>query len=67
MISRALLVVAALFALAVFVLASSLYVVGEGEQALLVRLGAPIGVASEPGLGSRRRSSTACSSTTPAC
>jgi len=33
------------------VLASSLYVVGEGEQALLVRLGAPIGVASEPGLG----------------
>jgi membrane protease subunit HflC len=51
MISRALLVVAALFALAVFVLASSLYVVGEGEQALLVRLGAPIGVASEPGLG----------------
>ena len=50
MTSRALLVVAALAALAIFVLASSLYVVGEGEQALLVRLGAPIGVAATPGL-----------------
>ncbi|MGD0640524.1 MAG: SPFH domain-containing protein, partial [Roseiarcus sp.] len=50
MISRARLVVAALIALAIFVLASSLYVVGEGEQALLVRLGAPIGVAATPGL-----------------
>jgi membrane protease subunit HflC len=50
MTSRALVVVAALAALAIFVLASSLYVVGEGEQALLVRLGAPIGVAATPGL-----------------
>ena len=49
--SRALLVVAALVALVIFLLASSLYIVGEGQQALLVRLGAPIGVASEPGLG----------------
>jgi membrane protease subunit HflC len=50
MISRAFLVIAALVALAIFVLASSLYVVGEGEQALLVRLGKPIGVAATPGL-----------------
>ncbi|MFZ1963907.1 MAG: protease modulator HflC [Roseiarcus sp.] len=50
MTSRALLVVAALAALTIYLLASSLYVVGEGEQALLVRLGAPIGVAATPGL-----------------
>ena len=29
---------------------SSLYVVGEGEQALVVRLGAPVGVVETPGL-----------------
>ncbi len=50
MISRARLFVLALVALAAFALASSYYVVGEGEQALLVRLGAPIGVAAKPGL-----------------
>ncbi len=50
MISRARFIILALVAATVFVLASSLYTVGEGEQALLVRLGAPIGVASKPGL-----------------
>ena len=43
------LVVAALHrAGGVRLLASSLYVVGEGEQALVVRLGAPIGVVASP-------------------
>jgi membrane protease subunit HflC len=50
MIARATLVAAALAAFAVFLLASSLYVVGEGQQALVARLGAPVGVVSEPGL-----------------
>ena len=50
MMSRARLLVLALAALAAFALASSCYVVREGEQALLVRLGAPIGVAAQPGL-----------------
>ncbi len=50
MISSARLVLLALIALAAFALASSFYIVGEGEQALLVRLGAPIAVASKPGL-----------------
>jgi membrane protease subunit HflC len=50
MISRTRLIVLALVGAAAFVLVSSLYVVGEGEQALLVRLGAPVGVASKPGL-----------------
>jgi membrane protease subunit HflC len=50
MSSRAWLFVAALAALAAFTLASSFYEVGEGQQALLVRLGAPIGVAAKPGL-----------------
>ncbi|MGO9770739.1 MAG: protease modulator HflC [Roseiarcus sp.] len=50
MSSRAWLFVAALVAIAGFTLASSIYEVGEGQQALLVRLGAPIGVAAKPGL-----------------
>jgi membrane protease subunit HflC len=50
MSSRAWLFVAALIAIAGFTLASSIYEVGEGQQALLVRLGAPIGVAAKPGL-----------------
>ncbi|MGD0185794.1 MAG: protease modulator HflC [Roseiarcus sp.] len=50
MSSRAWLFVAALIATAGFTLASSIYEVGEGQQALLVRLGAPIGVAAKPGL-----------------
>ncbi|MGA2043932.1 MAG: protease modulator HflC [Roseiarcus sp.] len=41
---------AALLGLALAALWSSLYAVGEGEQALLVRLGAPIGASAEPGL-----------------
>jgi len=41
---------AVLFAAVIYLIASSLYVVGEGEQALVVRLGAPVGVVVEPGL-----------------
>ena len=37
-------------AAAVYLIASSIFVVGEGEQALVVRFGAPIGVVVEPGL-----------------
>jgi membrane protease subunit HflC len=47
---RALVALGALAALSIYLLASSLYVVGEGEQALIVRLGAPIGVVVKPGL-----------------
>ncbi len=36
--------------LALYLIASSIYVVHEGEQALVVRLGAPVGVEAEPGL-----------------
>ena len=39
-----------LAALIVYLAASSVYIVNEGEQALVVRLGAPIGVADKPGL-----------------
>jgi membrane protease subunit HflC len=42
--------VAALCALALAALWSCFYTVGEGEQALRVRLGAPIGASAEPGL-----------------
>jgi len=41
---------AVLFAAVIYLIASSLFVVGEGEQALVVRLGAPVGVVVEPGL-----------------
>ncbi len=37
-------------ALAFYLVASSIYVVSEGEQALVVRLGAPVGVTDKPGL-----------------
>lgn len=37
-------------ALAVYLIVSSLYVVSEGQQALVVRLGAPVGVEASPGL-----------------
>ena len=47
---RALVALGALAALASYLLASSLYVVSEGEQALVARLGAPIGVVDKPGL-----------------
>jgi membrane protease subunit HflC len=40
----------ALTALALDLLVSSIYVVNEGEQALVVRLGAPAGVVEQPGL-----------------
>lgn len=50
MTARGWLIGVALAAAALFVLSSSLYIVGEGEQALLVRLGAPIGVVAKPGL-----------------
>jgi len=43
-------VLAAIGLLALSTLLSSLYTVAEGEQALLVRLGAPIGVTTQPGL-----------------
>jgi membrane protease subunit HflC len=39
-----------LAAIAVYLATASLYVVSEGQQALVVRLGAPIGVETTPGL-----------------
>jgi modulator of FtsH protease HflC len=48
--TRLLVALAIVAAAIVFVVASSLYVVHEGEQALVVRLGAPVGVVVEPGL-----------------
>ena len=48
--TRLLLALAVVVAAVVYLIASSLYVVGEGEQALVVRLGAPVGVVVEPGL-----------------
>ena len=48
--TRLLLGLAVAVAAVVYLIASSLYVVREGEQALVVRLGAPIGVVVEPGL-----------------
>jgi modulator of FtsH protease HflC len=48
--SRSLIAALALAALALYLLSSSLYVVNEGEQALVVRLGAPIDVVNQPGL-----------------
>jgi len=50
MISRATLAILALIGIAISLLSASLYVVGEGEQALIVRLGAPVGVRATPGL-----------------
>jgi membrane protease subunit HflC len=41
---------AVLVAAVSYLIALSLYVVGEGQQALVVRLGAPVGVVVEPGL-----------------
>ena len=50
MSGRAVGVALCLAALIVYLAASSIYIVNEGEQALVVRLGAPIGVADKPGL-----------------
>jgi membrane protease subunit HflC len=47
---RPLFVAAALAALALYLIASSIYIVNEAEQALLVRLGAPVAVVDKPGL-----------------
>lgn len=47
---RLLLALAVAAAAVIYLIASSLFVVGEGEQALVVRLGAPVGVVVEPGL-----------------
>ena len=48
--TRLLLGLAVAAAAVVYLIASSIFVVGEGEQALVVRLGAPVGVVAEPGL-----------------
>lgn len=40
----------AIVALALDLIVSSIYIVNEGEQALVVRLGAPVGVVAQPGL-----------------
>jgi len=48
--TRLLLALAVAAAAVIYLIASSLYIVGEGEQALVVRLGAPVGVVVEPGL-----------------
>ncbi len=37
-------------AVVLYLIAASVYIVNEGEQALVVRLGAPVGVVDEPGL-----------------
>jgi modulator of FtsH protease HflC len=37
-------------ALVLYLVASSIYVIGEGQQALVVRLGAPVRVVDQPGL-----------------
>lgn len=50
MSARALWTIPILFGLAIYLAAASLYTVGEGEQALVVRLGKPIGVETRPGL-----------------
>jgi membrane protease subunit HflC len=39
-----------LAAIAIYLVTASLYIVAEGQQALVVRLGAPIGVETTPGL-----------------
>jgi len=50
MTRRSALAAFALVALAFTLISSSIYVVNEGEQALVVRLGAPAGVVDQPGL-----------------
>lgn len=48
--NHALIIGLGLAALALYLAASSVYVINEGEQALVVRLGAPAGVVDKPGL-----------------
>jgi modulator of FtsH protease HflC len=48
--TRLLVALAVVAATVVYLVAATLYVVHEGEQALVVRLGAPVGVVVEPGL-----------------
>ena len=52
-------------AVVLYLIAASVYIVNEGEQALVVRLGAPVGVVDGPASNSRRRSSTASTSHPP--
>ncbi len=47
---RSLFVALALTALALYLIASSVFIVNEAEQALVVRIGAPVGVVDKPGL-----------------
>ena len=47
---RLVIALAALVALLVALASTCLYVVSEGQQALVVRLGAPVGVEDKPGL-----------------
>ena len=47
---RRLLIALAVVAIALYVAASSIFVVNEGEQALVVRLGAPVATIDAPGL-----------------
>ena len=48
--TRALVAALVLAALALYLAFSSIYVINEGEQALVVRLGAPVDVVDRPGL-----------------
>jgi membrane protease subunit HflC len=50
MSGRSLVVALGIAALTLYLVASSVYIVNEAEQALVVRLGAPIGVVDKPGL-----------------
>src|SRR5208283_5336736 len=50
MSTRAILLVAAAVAAVIWILANSLFVVEQGQQALLIRLGKPMGDVGEPGL-----------------
>jgi membrane protease subunit HflC len=47
---RSLFVALAIAALGLYLVASSVYIVNQAEQALVVRLGAPVSVVDEPGL-----------------
>ncbi len=48
--NRAFLVALGLAVLVFYLIASSIYVINEGEQALVARLGAPVAVVDQPGL-----------------
>jgi membrane protease subunit HflC len=50
MTRRSLLAAVAVAGIAITLISSSIYVINEGEQGLVVRLGAPVGVVDNPGL-----------------